>query len=124
MRALSTLLAAALLTLGLLTVGAIAPRSAHAAPAQYTCRAKVTGPEGTIRGQMTIMPRGLSVSRSFLWIKDDVSYSLRDVKGARIRRGLLFTSVRLQTGTDGAMIQARTFSWHYEPVRELLKGKL
>ncbi len=114
----------ALLTASLLTFGASAPSLAQAAPAQYTCRGKVTGPEGTIRGQMTIMPRGLSVTRNFLWIKDDVSYSLRDVKGARIRRGLLFTKVRMQTGPDGAMIQARTWSWHYEPVRELLKGKL
>ena len=110
---------ALLLALALATAG-----PAAAAPAQYTCRGKVTGPEGTIRGRMTIMPRGLSVSRSFLWIKDDVSYSLKDVKGARVRRGLLFTKIRLQTGPDGALIQARTWSWHYEPVRELLKGKL
>ena len=91
---------------------------------QYTCRGKVSGPEGTMRGQVTLSTSALSVEKRFLWVRDSAAYDFKSLQSVRVRRGLLFTRVRLRTGEDSAVVQIRTWAWNYEPVHQLLKEKL
>ena len=91
---------------------------------QYTCRGKVSGPEGSMRGQVTLSTRSMSVDKKFLWIRDNAAYDFKSLESVRVRRGLLFAKVRMRSGKDGAFIKMRTWAWNYDPVYELLKSKL
>lgn len=90
---------------------------------QYSCRGVIAGSEGRIRGQMTIASTSISIDRNFLWIRDNASYSLKGINAIRLRRGLLFTHLRMTTNDD-SYITVRTWSWNYEPIRVLIKNKL
>lgn len=77
-----------------------------------------------MRGQIIISSKSLDVQKKFLWIQDSISYDFKGTKSVRIRRGLLRTKIRVREEGEGRFIQVRTWAWHYEAVRELLRDKL
>lgn len=91
---------------------------------QYQFRGKMSGPEGTIRGQVTVSTNAIEVQKRFLWVQDSVSYDFKNTKSVRVRRGLLRTRVRVREAEGGQFVEVKTWSWHYTPLRELLKEKL
>jgi hypothetical protein len=82
------------------------------------------GPEGTIRGQITITTSAIEVERRFLWVRDSIAYDFKGTKSVRIRRGLLRTRIRVREARDGRFVKVHTWSWNYEPLHDLLSEKL
>lgn len=100
----------------------------HTAPAwaanQYVCRGKVTGPDGTLRGELTIASNSLSVTKRWLWVRESVAYDYKSLQSVRVRRGLMHTKVVLHNGNDGSIIKVRTWAWNYDSVYALFQSKL
>lgn len=95
----------------------------HAAP-QFTCKGKVSGPDGTIRGTITISTKALHVEHTGLFTREEMAYDFKNLKSVRVKKGLLFTRVAIRDGQEDSYLRMRTWAWHYDAVREVLRDKL